>query len=201
MLSYVNPTSLTLDPVTANPRLVLSADRTSARLAKRQHVFPHNTKRFDLELFVLGSEGFTSGRQYWEVETGNKTLCIVGVAQESVKRKGNVNLKPESGYWVLWLFPESDSASFRSSSRAIHTQMEKQRKIGVFLDYEGGQVSFYNAGTMSHLHTFTHTFTERVFPFFSLQPNDRQKNKAMLKICGISGHLEEHPIISASCPL
>uniref|UniRef100_UPI00398F14B6 E3 ubiquitin-protein ligase TRIM39-like n=1 Tax=Pristiophorus japonicus TaxID=55135 RepID=UPI00398F14B6 len=146
-----------------------------------------NPERFDPWLHVLGSEGFTSGRHYWEVEVGNKSRWGMGVTRESAGRKGGFTPSPETGYWIVGL-TQSGYFALTSPARTPLTPSEIPRKIGVYLDFEGGQVSFYNVEYMSQFHTFT----EKIFPIFS------EKNSAPLTICRVKGLQSASPACEAS---
>ncbi|XP_072115658.1 LOW QUALITY PROTEIN: uncharacterized protein [Mobula birostris] len=164
-LDSIKRVSVTLDVETASPRLEVSEDRKSVRATGTRRDLPDTGKRFTVGFCVLGSEGFTSGRHYWEVEvTGNRCWSL-GVAAESVERKGWVTLSPETGFWIFGRF--GDVMKVHTSPRSRLPAGPIPRRVGVYLRYESGTVSFYNAETKSHLHTFTgNKFTEKLYPFF-----------------------------------
>ncbi|XP_042108817.1 E3 ubiquitin-protein ligase TRIM69 [Ovis aries] len=172
---------LTLDPKTAHPNLVLSKNRTSVWHGDIKQVMPDDPERFDSSVAVLGSKGFTSGKWYWEVEVAKKTKWTVGVVRESILRKGSCPLTPEQGFWLLRLRNQTDlkALDFPSCSLKLTNSLNK---VGIYLDYEGGQVSFYNAKTMTHIYTFSSTFMEKLYPYFCPCLNDGGENKEPLHI-------------------
>ncbi|XP_053904119.1 E3 ubiquitin-protein ligase TRIM39-like isoform X1 [Malaclemys terrapin pileata] len=177
---------VTLDPDTANPNLVLSEDRKRVRHRDTRQDLPDNPERFDLCPCVLGTEGFTGGRHYWEVEVGDKTDWDLGVCRETVSRKGKVTVTPRNGYWAIWLWNGEYKAN-NSPSTLLPVSVRPSR-VGIFLDYEAGEVSFYNVTNKSHLLTIADTFSGMLRPYFSSYLNKEGKNSAPLIICPIPAH-------------
>ncbi|KAM9120041.1 zinc finger protein RFP-like [Pangshura tecta] len=144
--------NVTLDPDTAQPILVLSEDRKSVRWGDTRQRLPNKPERFDTELCVLGCEGFTSGRHCWEVEVGDGRYWAVGVARESVRRKGEISRSPEGGIWAV----EQWGGQFRALTSPV-TPLPQSRapsRIRVCLDCDRGQVTFIDAGDEAPIFTF-----------------------------------------------
>nr|XP_023956592.2 zinc-binding protein A33-like [Chrysemys picta bellii] len=174
---------VTLDPATNHPNLLLSPDRLAVRLVDEpQEEAPEGPERFSKSVCVLGSAGFTSGRHYWEVEVGDKTSWDIGLARASVNRQeAKVMLKPANGYWAVWLRHGADYKALDSPSRHLALQA-KPRRVGVYLDYEGGQVSFYDAAAMTHLYTFSDAFAEPLYPMLGPGVNRDGLNAEPLRL-------------------
>ncbi|CAI5768524.1 zinc finger protein RFP-like [Podarcis lilfordi] len=168
----IQKANVTLDPDTAHPELILSEDRKSMRWGDKPQALPDNPERFSRQFSVLGREGFTAGRHFWEVTVGSGEYRALGVARKSVRRKGSFPLRPERGIWAVEKRGDEYWA-FTSPFSSLLSLSEEPRRIRVTLDYEGGRVSFSDADSGAELYTFSGaSFSgETLLPFFHLWGN------------------------------
>ncbi|XP_063068973.1 uncharacterized protein LOC134460520 [Engraulis encrasicolus] len=166
MQEIVQYTPVTLDPNTANPHLILSEDLTSVRRGDEKQQLPDNPERLDFAANVLGSEGFMSGKHSWDVEVGENARWQVGVLAESVQRKGDLN--SVTGSWFVWNNDGKYSACITPGYPTPFTVKQKLQKIRVKLDWDKGKLTFSDPDNDTHLHSLKNTFTEKVFPFFTV---------------------------------
>ncbi|XP_051729680.1 zinc finger protein RFP-like isoform X2 [Ctenopharyngodon idella] len=173
---------VTLDPDTAHPYLILSDDGKQVRCGDIEQKLPDNPERFDRYANVLGKEGFSSGRFYFEVQVKGKTEWTLGVASEFINRKGSITVSPSNGFWTVALSNENEYWACVDSLVSLCLRVKPQR-VGVFVDYEEGLVSFYDVESSSHIYSFTgQSFTGKLYPFFSPELNYGGKNSTPLII-------------------
>ncbi|XP_037397484.1 E3 ubiquitin-protein ligase TRIM39-like [Pygocentrus nattereri] len=165
MQEVLQYTPVTLDPNTAHPHLHLSDDLTAVENTKQRSSLPDNPERFDEWWCVLGSEGFNSGIRCWDVQVGDSENWSLGVITESVTRKGN---SVRGSVWRLNYDKSINEILIFCPGQSVHsfTPKKKPQRVRVQLDWDRGKVTFTELLTNTHLHTITHTFTQRVLPFF-----------------------------------
>ncbi|KAL7859095.1 hypothetical protein SRHO_G00142420 [Serrasalmus rhombeus] len=165
MQEVLQYTPVTLDPNTAHPDLHLSDDLTAVEKRKQRSALPDNPERFDGWWSVLGSEGFNSGIHCWDVQVGDSDHWSLGVITESGTRKGNSFW---GSVWRLNYNKSNNTIWIHCPGQSVHsfTPKETPQRVRVQLDWDRGKVTFTDLLTNTHLRTITHTFTQRVLPFF-----------------------------------
>ncbi|KAI3371558.1 hypothetical protein L3Q82_023593 [Scortum barcoo] len=162
---------VTLDPDTAHPELILSDDGKQVKHGDVKKKLPDNPERFDKCPCVLAKQSFSSGRFYFEVQVKGKTKWDLGVARESINRKGEITLSPQKGYWTMWLRNKNEYKALAGPDVRLSLKQQPE-KVGVFVDYEEGLVSFYDVDAAALIYSFTGCcFTEKLYPYFSPCPN------------------------------
>ncbi|XP_072513194.1 NACHT, LRR and PYD domains-containing protein 12-like [Salminus brasiliensis] len=171
---------LTLDPNTVHPKLALSEDNREVTVVKEPLPYPENPERFLSFTSVLCREGL-SGRCYWESEwiMDWSHVAVVGAAYKDMIRQGN-----SDDYWFGFNDKSWSLQYGRGSCTARHCKKRtdvfhssSSKRLGVFLDWQAGILSFYSveAGTHSlrHLHTFKSRFRGLIYAGFHLSSATR----------------------------
>ncbi|KAJ3582114.1 hypothetical protein NHX12_015872, partial [Muraenolepis orangiensis] len=128
-------------------QLVEPMDRLEDRMCKI-----HNYQI--LELFCQTEQAeLPSGRFYFEVQVKDKTGWRLGVTRESVSRKDVITFTPENGFWTL-NFSKHKLVFFGNLEVRLPVRAELQ-KVGVFVDYDAGLVSFYDVEARAHIYSAT----------------------------------------------
>ncbi|CDQ81227.1 unnamed protein product [Oncorhynchus mykiss] len=159
---------LTLDPNTVNRHLSLSEENRKVTWRIEEQPYPDHPERFDWKQ-VLCREGLT-GRCYWEAEWSGRGAYI-GVTYKGISRKGSGN---DSGIgwndksWSLFYSVKSFVAWHNDNPTTIDVPSSSSHRVGVYLDWPAGTLSFYrvSSDSLTHLYTFYTTFTEPLYPGF-----------------------------------
>uniref|UniRef100_H2LGS2 Tripartite motif containing 47 n=2 Tax=Oryzias latipes TaxID=8090 RepID=H2LGS2_ORYLA len=167
---HTMPQNLTLDPDTAHPNLLISDFDTKVEEDRIRSQEPDLPGRFTRFCGVLATAQYASGQHYWEVDVKDKGVWYLGVTTECSNRKGFVCLTPSAGYWSLCL--QDRLYANGEDGRIPVADYWNSPRVGVYLDYDNGRLSFYDAVTMKRLYMFDTCFDEPVYPFFSPGKND-----------------------------
>ncbi len=178
---FPGPAPLIFDEDTAHPSLQLSRNKTHVIESDKMTSYTRDAKRFLQCVNILATEGFQSGRHYWEVDVSKNPKWDLGVALESVNRQVRVKLGPENGYWTLRLRSGSQYSAGTQPWTPL-TVMTPPSRIGVFLDCEERKVSFYNADNMALLYSFSSGPRGKAFPFFSTCLSERGQKAQAIRI-------------------
>ncbi|XP_055768097.1 NLR family CARD domain-containing protein 3-like [Salvelinus fontinalis] len=161
---------LTLDPNTVNRRLSLSEENRKVTWRREKQPYPDHPERFEDCEQVLCREGLT-GRCYWEAEWSGIMGAVIGVTYKGISRRGDLKdccLGYNDKSWSLTCYNNRYTASHNNNDTSIDVPSSSSHRVGVYLDWPAGTLSFYRASsdTLTHLITFTSTFTEPLYPGF-----------------------------------
>ncbi|XP_039609001.1 tripartite motif-containing protein 16-like [Polypterus senegalus] len=163
---------LTLDINTAHTWLHLSEGNKKVTRESAKTEYPDHPDRFDCWEQVLCKEALTGTRCYWEVECSGYVVDI-GVAYKGLRRKGRgeeCGLGYNNKSWSLQWFISRYSVHHNNKGMVISGPYSP--RIGVYLDWPAGSLSFYSVShTMTLLHRFNTSFTEPLYPGFSVGLN------------------------------
>ncbi|KAK7877037.1 hypothetical protein WMY93_032255 [Mugilogobius chulae] len=169
-----------LDSNTAHRRLILSDDKLTVTRVKEDQKYPDHEDRFTGWEQVLSCTGL-SGCCYWEVDWRGGYVYIA-VSYKGIGRKGREeecgfgyndqswSLRIREGdYWVC----HNKNVTLLSHRVGVSSGRVgvSSGRVGVFLDSEAGALSFYEISSddkLFHLHSFSSSFSEPLFPGFEL---------------------------------
>ncbi|XP_073480917.1 tripartite motif-containing protein 75-like [Aquarana catesbeiana] len=160
------PAEITLDEDTAHNNVYLLDNRKTARRITRNLNRPQLPSRFTILPQVLSSQSFSSGRHYWDVDVGGSSDWRVGMSYPSIdKAQYYADLGNNPVSWCLQRNANQLLVRHGYNSATTLAGNFSVTKLRINLDYEAGQISFFELGIpIRHLHTFTatDTFTEPI---------------------------------------
>ncbi|XP_071323599.1 E3 ubiquitin-protein ligase TRIM50-like isoform X2 [Trachinotus anak] len=175
------PELLKLDPQTAHPMLELHHGDTVVVCGVLPRRLPDNLERFSYSYCVLTNRGFSSGKHYWEVEVGNKPRWRLGLIKGTTNRKSKLVKNPDNGVWLIGL-KDGVYEAF-ASPRVVLPVSDPPHRVGLFLDYEGGGLTFYNSNSpdeLGFIYSFKLEIQGKVYPLLDVCWHDRGDNKQPL---------------------
>ena len=190
-VSHTDAADVVLDADTAHPKLIISPKGDSATYTDTWQDVPETPSRFDTTLNVVSQQGFSEGRQYWEVDVCGKTYWELGLTYPSIPRKGRDEdswLGRGKESWCVEYFNGDYTAWHRGVQHELPLLAGKQfTRIGVYCSFPGGLVCFLGADTMTPLHCFcAGTFTDTLHQALCPGHDNEGTNWKSLQICDAS---------------
>lgn len=168
---FADLSSPALDCDSAHPKLEICQDKRQVCWKQQPVSEALSAQPYDSQYSVLTQESFTTGQHYWEVIVQEKPYWLIGVTTGPVGKKAGPR-QSSSGPRVnntFWCIYHGDGQYL-----ACHDSQEKQlsvgkrvRKLGIMANLQKGELSFYNADSVTLLHSFCVQCTEPLYPMLN----------------------------------
>ncbi|XP_061566536.1 tripartite motif-containing protein 14 [Cololabis saira] len=190
---------MVIDRQTCHPQVTVTSEGRGLAFSGPAQSAPERPLQFDKVLCALGSSPIAAGRGYWEVDTRCCSAWAVGVAYATLQRKGRdaaAKLGRNRNSWCVELKRGQLSAWHNDRSVACQgAGRGPPGRVGVWVNYDKGQLMFYDADSMAVLQSFSaavtpvfdrahHQFTEPLYPALRfLKPTEPQVWPSHLEVC------------------
>ncbi|XP_031817303.1 LOW QUALITY PROTEIN: probable E3 ubiquitin-protein ligase TRIML1 [Sarcophilus harrisii] len=179
--------NITLDCNTADPGIIISEDMKSMRYGGVQEEAPDNNGRLTDFAQVLAIQSFVSGRHYWKVQVSNNTVCCFGICKKKSKESQDLFVLRSTLKHNSYLLYATSYLNLCSQVHRTYCMVSVcNLKVGIFLDYERGEISFYHVENRYLIYTFpTTSFSGPLMPIVSLSKKvlTNDSNDYSLTIC------------------
>lgn len=188
--------NITFNENTAHRNLMISRDLTSVQYTPTRSSVHDNSDRFENIFNVVSNESFSSGKHYWEVNVRNKSEWNIGVTYPSINRKSKSKesiLGKNKNSWSLRMVDKEYYAFHADESILLDLSSGDQNseRLGIFIDYEEGRLSFYNVHRGIHIHSFKTKFRKPVYAAFSPVSSSRSKDYEPIGLCNSCVKIKE----------
>ncbi|XP_028844981.1 tripartite motif-containing protein 72 [Denticeps clupeoides] len=154
---------VTLDPDTAHPKLEVSENKQKVHWIRQPLQDNRSTENPNSQYSVMAEESFSSGSHYWEVIVWDKPYWLIGLACSSKYKREDE--ESDTNRVFCYIYHGNGKYLACHGSEEIPVEVRKQiRKVGVWVDFQQGAVSFYNADSLALLHSFHVGLKEAVYP-------------------------------------
>uniref|UniRef100_A0A8C3WIL1 E3 ubiquitin-protein ligase RNF135 n=1 Tax=Catagonus wagneri TaxID=51154 RepID=A0A8C3WIL1_9CETA len=120
--------------------LEVSEDHRTVTVSHYPQPYPWSPERF-ASCQVLSSQGFSSGQQYWEVDTQHCSHWAVGVASRGMRRDQILGRTSDS--WCLEWNGAGQLSAWHMVKAAV-LGSDRPSVVGIRLDLEEGKLAFYS---------------------------------------------------------
>uniref|UniRef100_A0A4W4EAG3 Uncharacterized protein n=1 Tax=Electrophorus electricus TaxID=8005 RepID=A0A4W4EAG3_ELEEL len=159
------------DAETAHPKLEVSSDMLEVRWSKQASQEKGDGEHISAEYNVLARESFSSGAPYWEVVIWEKPYWLIGLSYgpSTTSAETDAVMSRSSSYEAFCYIYHGNGKYLvgNGSEETLLPVRKRIKKLGVWVNFQRGTVSFHDADTLTLLHSFSVEFLGPVYPVFN----------------------------------